>query len=171
MIWLWGTSHFLSVKRTLKIKMVEKNHFNGLQTLGHFIWTIISTHPKQRLKPIYLAIWNFLYTLGKPILMLPDYLLLLISQRSPDPAPLQCKEGAQSDQHCLAAPWGSMYQLCILPAPFHEGTGMGAKKSPTKQTGGEKTPTMLSTLSSFYSPLRNKLSLTNSVSFFSTSWL
>lgn len=41
-----------------------------MQTLGHCIWTIISTHPKQRLKPTFLAIWYFLYILGKTILVL-----------------------------------------------------------------------------------------------------
>lgn len=149
--------------------MVEENHFNGLQTLGHCIWTIISTHPKQRLKPAYWAIWNFLYILGKPILMLPDYLLLLISQRSPDLAHLQHKDSAHSHQCCLAAARENMYELCLhyLPAPFHERSGMGAKK-PHNETNwrGEKTPLFSALYCLFFSPLRNKLSLTDSVSFF-----
>lgn len=31
----YGRAHLLSVNRSLKIRTVEENHFNGLITLGH----------------------------------------------------------------------------------------------------------------------------------------
>lgn len=80
--------------------------------------------------------------------MLPDYLLLLISQRSPDLAHLQCKDSAHSHQCHLAAPQVNTDELCLhhLPASFHEKWN-GSKKHPQQnKLKGRKLPTILSTL-------------------------
>lgn len=101
--------------------------------------------------------------------MLPDCPLLLISQRSPDLAHVQCQDSAHSHQCHLAAPQVNMDELCLhhLRAPFHERSGMGAKNTHNKtKWRWENLPLFSALYHLFFSPLKNKLSPTDSISFF-----
>lgn len=147
--------------------MVEENNLNGLQTLGHCIWTIIST-PKSETKTNILGYLELsvYFRQGNPDApWLPATAHLT---EKPNIAHLQSKDSTHSHQCRLASRRENTFELCFhhLPAPFHKRSGMGAKKHPQQKLEGRKTPTVLRTPLTLVFSLRNKLSLTDSVCFF-----